>query len=86
MSSNTPREPRQMNAQKVRRSPSRFLGQIAYAVRAEGKELTTACGRCGHEETTTMRSEFEAMKLLNWWSREHGGCGAFCKKCDGRTA
>lgn len=68
--------------QRRRRSPSRFLGQVAYAIKAEGKALTVACGRCGYEETDTMRSEFEAQKMLSWWSREHGGCAAFCRRCD----
>jgi hypothetical protein len=65
-----------------RRHASRFLGQIAYAVRIEGTKVVTQCGRCGHEHKTEVDTEFAAKKYLNWWSKEHGGCAAFCKRCD----
>lgn len=67
---------------KTRRIASRFLGQTAYSVRVEGCAVVTACKRCGREDKTDMPNEFAAKRMLRWWSKEQGGCAAFCKVCD----
>jgi hypothetical protein len=62
--------------------PVRICGQVADAVRVEGREVVLACRRCGHESREDVVDEGFAQKMLRYWGRANGGISAFCAKCD----